>query len=705
MNLRRINAEGLHSVLDYDVVVEDPILLIIGPNEAGKSTLLGVPGICIHGPRGAQWPVLGKSPGYDFHASVSLTDDDGRTQVIGRGMDRGSQYLSINGRPGTLKNVQARVSATVGQATTFDVRAFLGMTPARRLTWMENEILEGSGWTRERIVSELATTEITDIECKPNTEWATTLLDTMRVAGGEAEKSLPPEVVAMVVRTALVSAIEKAGDISREADATAKRLNRALEQGAKDADSAALQHGTIPQWRETLAELQKERGGLLEKKGKIDGAAEVHRTAVKTAELHTKATAQSVEAIATAETELATAERQLATAQLQSKGSGDDHEQLAAEARTAIDKHSATQEEMTTARDALTDAGKLVADLGGQQKAVKPLAEIVADMRFVLETLSLRGASLSPAEVRVREWIDKHNPARIHSAYSAAQATEQDASKALTVAQRAEAVAAADKKLATDALATNEQKRRDYDGQNTRATRAVETATARLERHRVTLKELETGSVAVAEAAAQLPGSADEGLDDALAGVGASIEEAEAAITALNDTQLAKALRMERTSAKTASETKRTNARELIKALRSVLETLLAETTAPLVDAVSRVTLAAMGCRAYVEVVGGFDIGCVRDDDTRIPWATCSESQQLVLVLALAVAVKAKLGGWRWLAVDGLECMDEARRGSFVIAMHEAIQREELDTFIGACVEDGWEPMHGQVVRLEGRSL
>lgn len=102
------------------------------------------------------------------------------------------------------------------------------------------------------------------------------------------------------------------------------------------------------------------------------------------------------------------------------------------------------------------------------------------------------------------------------------------------------------------------------------------------------------------------------------------------------------------------------------------------------------------------------EIECGDRDGAVVPIDKINRSRQAIGIAALRVAVVERLGGWRAVLMDRMEEIGAERRTAFVAAMVHEVTAGHLDTFLGACVDDGWQPdptnhegdVYAKVVRL-----
>ena len=247
--MRLVQLTGVYLHGQHNTAAQlQPVTILRGPNEAGKSTLLGLAELAINGNSGKNWPVLGVSPSYKW--SVSAIFDDGTS--ITRGMDRrGKHWATFNGRPENLSVVQSQIRDSIGEAATWSVSEFVNLTPAKRLEFLESKVLTGIGWTAERLEAELADVHKYLVEL-------------------EAYENAPPMEKA---RECLPHLIRHVHDCWREYNSTAKDLAKAVKRDEKEAEAEQRPPGTVASWEARRAELDEEISRLRVEVGKDEAAA------------------------------------------------------------------------------------------------------------------------------------------------------------------------------------------------------------------------------------------------------------------------------------------------------------------------------------------------------------------------------------------------------------------------------------------------
>ena len=296
MRIKSIEADvfGRH----FDLTPESPVVVITGPNAAGKTTLLRVPELAVR--EGGRKPFVrvGKAP-QDFSVDLTL-EMNGKPATVHREVRKGTHTLSINGKPGGVDKGQAMLDITLGDAFAFDVGQLMGMTPDARLKWLQDNVL-GAGTADltkqlEPFTARLAKLGVTLPE-KPTAD------DLRRLVADIAEARLAKDR----------DCKRLAGDMEREeAGAKASPLGNAeelaakLEQLATEIEEVQRQRGKAAGAKEAVTTLQQR---IQERETAIQQAEGTDPDAVREKWEH--ATEESAAVEETAKDEWATADAEI----------------------------------------------------------------------------------------------------------------------------------------------------------------------------------------------------------------------------------------------------------------------------------------------------------------------------------------------------------------------------------------------------------
>lgn len=603
-----------------------PVHAIVGPNDAGKTTLLSVIDIVLRGPSGGVWPKLG-SPDYPFMARL---DFDGVR--LSRGMRRGEHVVAVNGEPVGVREGKTQIDAMIGRGGIFRLDEFLGLTADKRLQWLEREVLDGGGdgdVAKWREANSKMIRELEDL-----------LVPIVETDGDASPRSIVAQLLADV-RTAYAAR-----------NKTAKELTAAIKAAEKADDQLDLPSGTVVSWRAEIERLQAERAEVMRRKGAADGAASslaVLRTDIQRRQREHAELTQKIESIA--------------------RG-------VAAANKDVVDARAAE----AAARKRLDDAVKPDTTTDdGLSPEESVLQRLVDDAEAVLITVIGEHAPDADIEAQIVETFGHMNRLLefVRNVMGAKRLLEhaRDAR-----AQRASVASNFD--AASMAHTRAQQRLQQVEAASVEQVKLHKTAVARLAELGRSIAEMEASQAAVAS-------GGGEAFADALAGIDAAIKDATRKADILSDHsgRVAERLRKESELADTIEQRDRCN--DLIKRLNEALQKILQDSVGPLTGTLSALTRAALGRDAYVSVDGGVSVGLMVDGE-QVPLPCLSESQQLVLSIALSVAFRARLGGWRSIVLDGAERLEQTRRTALVDALRQMHDAGLLDNAIIASVDDGW---------------
>lgn len=657
MRLIHLQADNLHGHLTYDVEV-GPVTVILGANEAGKSTLLGVPALVLDGPKRGNYPVLGQSPSYSWFAAVAF--DDGT--VVTRQMTGGTHGATFNGDAAGITVVQQRIERLIGEGGTWSLSAFMALSSAKQLDALEERVLVGAGWTRERALEELA----------PH-------LPTLRARLYLADDWVP-EGTAREILNDIQARLQA---LFTETDRTVKRLQQTCAQDEVEATAEAerLPGGTVPYWRAELARLDKELGEAEASKGIYEGQR------------------QGREAL---EAEVAKVEADLDALVIpvgDLVASVQDARQALAAARQTLEDAVATEgEAAATVQQLQRQAQGLQAERAGAMSA-KQIAEAagagVAEALAGIEGV-VGAVMLSDDHVDVlRRAVDRIR-SLVPSLYDAEQAVTAVDQK---IAGLGVQVSSAERRVARTAQAAAEARgQAAVAGVTVANAEAIVTEAAEARRRR---DELEQRLAALRLRLADLVTGDVGSIEDRIAGLQEARSTAVRNHDALNDAVAARVLRSDHTVQRQAAIELRTMVRRELTTITSMRSRALTATVEPLVEAMNPITLRAMGVQVSITLDGGFSLRLERPDGTQVPYETATASQVAIVGAALELAVRQRLGGWRRLLIDNLNDLDADRRTRFVEAMLALADEGLVDNVLLASVEDGWAPPEGvTLVRL-----
>ena len=627
-------------VWDQDLALHPtrPVVVITGPNEAGKTSRLRLPELATQ-KSGRSFPLVGERPA-PFYVSAGFETIDGPLLVTREVDHRGKHTLTLNGRNGAIAKNQAYIDRVLGEASSWSVSQLMGMTPEKRLAWLEDRVLQADDTDiADRLVAHAAKLD--------------------HVLGGHQM----PETCTKAV---LVDLLQQVDGARRAADADARRLLQVVNHDREQAQSESLPPHSVDHYRAQIAKIDADIAALAEEIGRADGAQRTRDALKRQIEMATKAasdvpdeTVDEIQARWTAGIDkLAEELRQ--------------REQAASLAATADEEATVAASE---ARLAVKSADEKVDDAAGAALAAKDAAAT-----FAGGSCPTCGSAVDESTIEAQ--LDAVGDA--NSAYEKLRKVRKGLRVKADTAAAAKATAGAALKAARvavddvkDHLARAKRDRDQALSDFARRVDAAGKASKDLEQYQAQLAALPTDVTVEAQR-------------EQLEALKADRKVAVVAADVLNDHAVVLAQREEHRMALSDAQGRREAANELIAALgpRGLLGELLADAFGPLVEQVSDFLEPITGSRIWVETDGGFRWGYERGG-VRVPIETASESHQAAAYTALGVVVRASLGGWRFVAIDGLEVMEHQRRIAFVAALITACNTNVLDDAWVAWVEDG----------------
>lgn len=691
MELTSISARRIYGRLSLRHRIE-PVTVFVGRNETGKSTALGIIELVLNGNSGATWPLLGKSPDYDWNARLAFDRHgpgvtDGFT--IERGQTDGSHTLSFDGGRGGLKRNQEKVDHAVGRAARFSVLDLMDETAQKRMQWLQSNVLDGAGWSIDQTYDAL--------------EAALDDADT-RLDMGQLEDMLGGWPQARDGRDWLGTILVVLQTKEKAANSEALRLKKVVDQDRIDASQNPLPPGTVAQWQARLAEIDAELQQAHEARGKLAGGDvsrehlerdhtlkqrrmswlrdPAHAAQAEQVKAQAKETRAKLDAVNDRLTEQNAARDQAQAALKASRARLDElvgiENQARLDARTDYYLHDEINPEL------LALVWKLVDAIWNAPIGVPPTAETykateaAAALRDRLPPLD---GGMPVAALRMEEALKPHTEA------TAAQRTivERD-QRRLDAAQNA-AYATAQEQVLLE---------REHARLATSASHLADQVKAQAEEQTILAAEIE----ALTTQLAQLGTGATDAIDAQIEALNTERRDVLVKINRLNDATNEQAARAENQMRYEDAVEERTSVREALKPVTDTWNRLLAELLAPLAEPVSAFTTAILGAEWAVDASQGFD-WALRRGDANLAYG--SHSARAVAMLGLRLAIAERLGGWRSLILDDMEHLDPDRRTRLLTQVIELVEQKRLDTFVGAVVDDGdWKPPKGvHIIHLE----
>ena len=689
-----------------------PVTLLVGQNQSGKSTRLGIADLVIRGGTAGVYPVIGRPKG-PWSATIVL----GGRRYTRAGKDGLANACRIDGVKVAVRDFDAEIQAKAGAAGVWRLRDFTEAQPAARLDWVIGTLFEGADTSGLAAAIEEALAGLGDLRAAlriGTAPWTPEAVQDLRRALADelTRLGLTPELaprgprfkeaplpdapseraVGHALADTLATVLKLAAQVRRasakSAEAEAERLTQRI------AALGDLPPGTVASNRATAEALQAETDQLREKRQQ-DYADLRRREAAEQAVVDATTALQQARAATTrsaddVRTALQDAQREHSaalTAEEEARALLADLEREVRAARARVDETQAaanTASAVAEARQEVERASEGVIELlGAVEAALADLSELIAAGRLgaglmarpSMATLAAAAAS-TKARVTVEPTADpveagavdlSAEAAKARAAYEAVLGKRRAAEEALT----AKTTKQATKRAEMDALG------RELQGLTTTAAAQRANVVACEER------------LAQAQAALnRVPIVAGLDATDALIEVKVA-ERADciAAADRLSDVA----------GLQTTLETARADAQRLQGELDVIAKVREAITAAKswwlatqidgALEPARRITQAVLGLDVDVTtsedgahiMLGDVDLDAVQGDQLRSP--------QIVALAALRVAMLARLDGLRALFVDDLESIDADRRGRFIEALAAEVRAGTIHQVMGASVD------------------
>lgn len=653
MRLTRIEAKNLYGRAGVFDVHIDPVTVVTGPNESGKSTILGCVRLALEGPTGATWPLLGERPAYDWR--VKLTFDDGFD--ITRGMYQGEHFVELDGTVAGIKEAATRIDARVGPAHDWTVSDLMTQSAKSRLEWLEARVLDGAGWSVEEVLGRLHT--------------AMPRLDaTLHGAAGVEFR------VGATGRETVNNALAALHDADLAADREARRLSKVVEQD-DIVVPIGLPSGTVASWAAERERLDKRIAELSEQIGHADGLAASYKTWTEDqdrvwSEIRDLQSTNS-DVIAVARANKLSEAQAAVTACTAELGNVDyERDAVKADLQQADTDLAAKLQALQTARaradlaDEVLDAGLAFDDLANELRDFGVCGAVRSKLQRLgtaIEQLAKGPGSIQDIEAQVKAATTRRDA--LNRTWVRVDAARTNLATKLRSAAVGERVA--------QAALTEVQ--RDRALQQRRISELTE------QHESLTKKLAEAGTVD------------SEPMRLELVGVRELRTEAQRNMDRLSDDTARRTTRAKHRADLDAAVARRNEIRAAIKRVEPIQADMLRALFDPMRDRVSSFTREVLGADFDVTVNGGWGWSMRRGDDGH---GHGSRSGQVVAQAGLHVAIAERLGGWRHIIIDDLENLEGPRRTALTDALYRAVDAGRLDNVIVASVADGWDPLEGQ---------
>ena len=284
IRLKRLAWHNLHNRGRRGQIDIDPVTLLVGPNDAGKTTILNLPRLLVDGPTQGNWPSVGEAK-YPFNVTGEWNMDDasfrnGGPFRVDRGRsNEGTHLVSIDGNPQKVNAAAVQLGMLAGKAWGLSVSELVGLTGRFRMDWLQANVLRGD-WPLDRVLADIGETGV-------DLPWLTASTALSGPAYG-------PDVTGQSFTKGAIHALEQADKLN---EGEIRQLRGAIEQVPRPAED--LPPGTVAEWRQKLEALTAEGHDLNRRAGEHQGTRTARDTltkAVGTAEARLAANHQAAAA-------------------------------------------------------------------------------------------------------------------------------------------------------------------------------------------------------------------------------------------------------------------------------------------------------------------------------------------------------------------------------------------------------------------------
>jgi len=638
--------------LTYDLAL-DPLTIVCGENESGKSTLLALAPTILRSQRPSDHPA---------GLAVEGTWEESHVWVR-RSIEGGTHTLQSDARGanGKLKDSQSAIERAVGDAWAWDTAAFLALSPTKRTLMLQDHAILRLDTPREEATTALVAAGV-------DMERMAVELDTMTYHRHRS---------AQVALDMLVRELREAW---KACNADHRKIQASAERAAETVAKTELPAGNVAMWTERADQLTTKLAELRageQLRSQEGRAREAMQRELQQLERERDQGAHTAGLRAHTAVAVEEAVKALHGTKAKLKAAEDDTQAIYATRQTV-------REEIDEAERELAEATKLVAVAKATQQAYTQLQPVLAPLERV-------AADNPHHPVGPPEWWKALQEA-LHALANLQQAQqvsldELDADVAGAAsalkglqAKRTAVDNATDRKGGALARARSEVARAEHSLQTaqeklTRTTAAYEMEAAvrepRAQRMAELREQMAAGSASTSDAAAQEASLVAE-LHTAKSHVGKLH-----AVSALRADAASRATELQR-----ATE-RRDYLRTTGAIARTVQGAFLQAAAAPLLEVAKPMVQAVLGAELGLDLLDGARL--TLDGQ---PIEQRSNSAQIIAALSLHVAVVSRLQGWRYVGVDNAEAIEPERRVKLYAHLVDLLERKVIDNAMLAVVGD-----------------
>lgn len=636
MEVRDVHWRVTHEIPD----IAHPVLVITGPNEAGKSTLLHALAAL------ASEQLFPKE--CDWTAHVRLDEIDVLRTCFS------SQRVMVNGQKHGVRAGCKLIEDTLKTADLFDAGAFMAQSAKAQRAELR-EILESVG-------SQSVMVSVTPADAGRLSSLGVDLPRTREQALAAVDK-LSSELsdVDSAARLALQHQRAAQANVDQATDRVRAANLAALDAQMTDLDAQrqTLRDAlTVAKERQQQHEKAQENVALLEH-------------SLKEAREQIPVVTKSIQ------------DRQVAL-----RGAQEEAEQAASRAKAARDAEEAARTDVADARTAVAEAEAALKGAEREQNALKDHARVLARAAAILEMLAPDQASLV-SQLRQLGVIARGGVVRaLSDAVVSARAYLQDMQIELRRAQESAREARTAQSATEKAVTTIQNQLTRAQDRLSLAEETAKRATDDLRQAKAALDDVEPPPI--------------EPTELRLEAVKAKLDEVRRLRDRVNDHQQAEISLRKADQQRSQAVAKRDRLRAGLEAAENVLAAFLEAESRSLLDPANAILEPVTGYQLTLDMSGGTGepFSLTRGQHV-VPLSQGSDSQRVIAGVALAAAASSRCEGWRRIIVDRFEMVGKARRDALLEALAAFIEAGNLDNVVVAAVADGWTPKVGHHYDME----
>lgn len=649
-----------------NMTLDGPVI-ITGPNDSGKTTLLNAVDVAMSGTT--------SDLGVDGHVDLEFDADP---YTVSRYIDDKGKHQMQVGRVSGVRKAGAEAHRMLGSAGTFSAVAFLALSADKK-----QASLDQSGAVRTTLDVGAVRQRLDDAG------WAEPALLHLEVGGGRGRPPAWPRV------NEGQRYLSECRDWLREQHKANEARIKSLRGAQAEADKTTpeMPEGTAATWAAKRSTINATIAGIAARRGEIMGLG-AGRKVVEERLQKVSATIAQINDKTGSHPKIIEIDKKTASDSRDRIAELHDSIELAIgegrDAANAVKEYTRAERAVGVDLDHLNKVVEQADAMRGAASTLQVLVDAAANM--VAEFPEHR--ALTGSEQALQDAIFKIQS--LGSVDVSAELIEQRKTKVVERAGiRAKLDAAQRRQRASaDNVQRMERAKAQHTTSRDRADASVVTKGGALEMYNKQLLDLAKERETLTDQLAELPVVDHTTVDIEEQGARAELADVENVLQRFADSAGHLAAIEERRADITDAIEARQQIVSAGKTVKKVLLDSMAEALEPLTSIASGITKDVMGAEMRLLSDGGINLSLDFDGEL-VDLKDASNSQRMTALMALQVAVQSKVPGWRSVFLDDLEGLEADRRTKFVEAMAKAMRDGLIDNFVGASVEDGWTPPEG----------